>query len=221
MKFCHPDISGVFDTDIEAVNTIVIENRLLFRSVIEDIYTQIDGFNGKAVLTVNDKISDFSKYAELFSSFVPFDINKKSLISKITLAMEKESLNEYKYEQTMKILTDVEKYMECLSSSFNCNISYSKITSSALIKAVGIEIVDDYTSLGEKVIDYMELVREFDREKMFFTVNLRSYISDDEADAFLKTIKKHDFKLIMFESKDYKMLSCEHRRTIDDDLCEI
>ena len=221
MIYCYEEIEGNFDTKIDKINTIVIENSNLFRAVVQDIYNRIDGYPGKSVLgTGEGKLLDFSKYAEIFTSFVPFEINRKGLLTKITSTIEKESLDGYRYESTMKILTDIERYMEGLTSSFDCNLAFSKITAGALIKAVGIEIVDDYTSLAEKIIDYMELVREFDRDKIFFTVNLRSYIDDEEADKFMKTVKNHDFHLLMFENKEYNGLEHELRRTIDEDLCE-
>lgn len=66
----------------------------------------------------------------------------------------------------------------------------------------------------------MELVREFDRDKLFFTVNLRSYIDDDEAELFMKTVIDHDFKIVMIENKEYNKLKHELRMTIDADLCE-
>lgn len=221
MIFSYPEISGYFDTTVSEVNTIVIENRKLFRSLIEDIFNQTEGYTGKAVLGNNsDKLLDFSKNAEIFTSFVPFEINRKSLISKITSVVEKAAINGYNYEKTMKLLTDIETYLDGITSEFDCNLTYSKITSSAIIKAVGLEIVDDYSSLGEKIIDYMELVREFDKEKLFFMVNFRSFVEDFEAEDFLKTIKDHDFNVVMIENKGYNKLKHENRLTIDEDLCE-
>ena len=221
MIYAHSDISGNFDTTIDAINTIVIENRTFFFSFIEDIYNRVSGFSGKSILgTGEGKLLDFSKNAEIFTSFVPFEINKKSLLSKIISAIEKESVSAEHYEDTMKVLTGIERYLDGLNASFDCNLSYSKITPGALIKAAGIEIVDDYNSLAEKIIDYMELVREFDKDKLFFTVNLRSYIDDETMGNFMATIKAHDFHLIMIESQAHNMLSCESRHIIDEDLCE-
>ena len=220
MRFCHPCISGVFDIDGRYINTAVIENRKLLCEIIFDIHKQTEGLKGKAVLSDKDKILDFSKNAELLSSFIPFDMNKKALITKIISAIEKQSVNPEHYSSTMKILADTEKYLDSLASDFDCNILYSKITPSALIKAVGIEIVDDYDNLAEKVIDYMELVREFDREKLFITVNMRCFIDDNEAEQFMKTALEHEYNVLMIESNDYPRLQYENRITVDEDLCE-
>lgn len=222
MIFCYPDTNAIFDTDNGKVNTLVIENQRLFRSLIEDICAQIEGNNGKAVISSNGvDCLDFRKCSEIITSVVPFDINRKSLISKIVSAVEKESISEAQYEKTMTLLGAIECYLDELTTTFDCNLAFSKITPTTLIKAAGLEIVDDYVSVAEKVIDYLELVREFDRDKLFFTVNFRSFIEDKETDEFMKTIIGHGFNLIMIENKEYKKLASENRVVIDEDLCEI
>lgn len=220
MKFCFPDISGVFDTNACCVNTVVIENQNLFRNLISDIALQIDGFDGASTLSNEDKFLNFSKNAELLTTFVPFELNRKSLIGKIASALEKESVSPGNYMNTMQIMSDIENYLDTLASAFACNLSFTKITSSSIIKAAGIEVVDDYDSIAEKVIDYMELVREFDSDKLFVTVNMRSYVDDREAELFMKTAIDHGYDLLMIENTEYRRLSFEKRLTIDADLCE-
>ena len=220
MNFCFPGISGVFQTNIPYVNTAVIENQKLFCSLISDIALQIEGFNGTAVLSDGDRILNFAKNAELLTAFVPFELNKKSLINKIASALERESVNPDNYNETMQLMAEIEKYLDVLAESFDCNLAFSKVTPSSVIKSAGIEIVDDYDSIAEKVIDYMELVREFDCNKLFITVNMRSYIDDHDAELFMKTCIDHEYSLLMIENTEYKRLPFEKRITIDSDLCE-
>ena len=72
---------------------------------------------------------------------------------------------------------------------------------------------------AERLLDYMELVREFDRPKLFITVNMRSFLSDEIIEKFLKTAINHEHKLLMIESKGYLLLKHEKRLTVDQDLC--
>lgn len=55
-------------------------------------------------------------------------------------------------------------------------------TIAGLLKAAGITLREDYTDPMEQLLDYMELVRCYEREKLFVFVNLRSFFPD-EADA--------------------------------------
>ncbi len=65
------------------------------------------------------------------------------------------------------------------------------------------------------------MVREFERDKLFFTVNLRSFLTDDQADCFFQSVVMHKFSVIMFENKDYPKSKWEKRLILDKDLCTI
>ena len=220
MKFCFPEISGVFDTDTGFVNTLVIENQKLFYRLISDIASQLDGCDGNAVVSDRDKILGFSKNVELLTTFVPFELNKKALIGKIASALEKEAVNPDNYMNTMQMMADIEKYLDLLASGFDCDLSFTKVSPSSIIRAAGPEIADNYDSIAEKVIDYMELIREFDCKKLFITVNMRSYADDPEIEPFMKTVIDHEYDLIMIENTGYRRLPLEKRVTVDADLCE-
>ena len=66
----------------------------------------------------------------------------------------------------------------------------------------------------------MELVREFDRNKLYVLVGLRSFFRDDHVEQFLKTALGHGYQILMVDCASRKELSCEKRITIDNDLCE-
>ena len=114
----------------------------------------------------------------------------------------------------------IEKFANDLAFSEECDIICTKVTIPNLLRAIGIELRDQYDSLGEKIVDYMELVRAYDRDKLFVTVNLRSFLSDRDAEELCKTVLSHGFHLLMLESHAYERLSCEARTVIDADLCE-
>ena len=64
-------------------------------------------------------------------------------------------------------------------------------------------------------------MQEFIGKKLFVTVNLRSYISDKEAELFMQTALLHKFNVFMIENYEHKRLSYEKRFIIDADLCLI
>ena len=76
------------------------------------------------------------------------------------------------------------------------------------------------TTQCEKILDYMELVRELEREKLFILVNIRSYFNDETMEKFIETVLLHDHKILMLESQSRKRLTRTQRLTIDSDLCE-
>lgn len=221
MKFVFPEIDTVFDTEIYKVNTLIIENQRLMLSVLKDIEVQLSGLEGKAVVSDNNKILDFSKNVELISQFFPFEINKKTLISKVCSEIEKEAAADENYLRSAALLSEIESYFYYLSRQFTGNFNFAKINMSSLVKASGIEFDEEYDSLAEKLTEYFGLVYEFDRRKLFITLNLRSFIPDNETELFLDTVIKHGYNLIMLENREYNHLANEQRYIVDSDLCEI
>lgn len=135
--------------------------------------------------------------------------------------MQKLAMDEEHYYQTSELITLLESYLLDLSVELTGNIELSKITWENTIKAVGVEFADNYDSLAEKILDYMELVREYDSEKMFITLNLRSYISDDEMNKFVNDVVARGYKLLMVENSEYPIIEHEKRYIIDADKCII
>lgn len=221
MKLTHPDLSIVFDTEIDQVNTLVIEEPLFLRSFLLDINRQIDGSSGQVVLSENEKPLEMCRKAELLDDFIRFDINRRNLLSRISTAVERSAGSPDHYEKTSQLLAEIERYMYEISFDFPCDILFSKLSVSSLVKSAGILLRDEYDGLAEKVIDYFELVREFDADKLFVTYNMRAVISDEETSEFMDTVLSHGFHVLMVENHEYSRLVQERRWIVDNDLCEI
>ena len=221
MKFVYPEISFVFNTAVDKINTIVIENQRLFSGLIQDVENQLCGYEGKAVVSENDKILSTDKHLELLTNFYPFDLNQKTLLNKISAELEKTAVSGYYYHRAAELTSMAEAFLTEIAFEFPVDISFGKINIGSIIKASGMEIKDTYLKLSEKLIDYFELITEFIGKKLFITVNLRSYISDTEAKEFMETALSHEYNIIMIENCEYTLLPVESRHIIDSDLCEI
>lgn len=219
MKFVCSCFDDVICIDDDFVNSLIIENKNVFRNIVEDISIQIDGFEGECILSENNSQCNFSKKCEILKDFAPFDISKKSITTGIINAMDKTAVNEQFYEKTQEMLACIENYMYELAFENPFDVECGKISMSSILKAVGINLKDDYENTLEKIIDYMELINNFECEKLFITVNMRSYFEDEEMDSFMDTSIKHNIKLLMIENMEYPRLTNEKRLIIDKDIC--
>lgn len=221
MKYTHPEISTCFDFENGSMNTLVVENPAFLRKLLSDFHAQLQGEAGEGVVSVSNACVDMPHYVEVLDSFVPFEINRKSLLSKMVTALEKEAVRPEHYEQTMCMMRDIEVYLEKIAFDFPCDITFPKISVNALLKGVGLQLRDEYPNLCEKVLDYFELVCEFDRPKLFVLVNFRSYIDDEEFALFAQSVMSHGYQVLMIEGFAKKKIPQENRLIIDGDLCEI
>ena len=220
MKFVYSGIDTVFSIEETYVNELVIENKRLFREVVEDLSAQVSGFSGKALLSIDNVSVDMQKHIEVITCFVPFEMNRKTLISKMLQKFEEKAVDSEHFFHTSEIMRLIETYLDNITEDSDCELSYSKLNISSIIKAAGIEIDEYGKSNLERMYDYFELVRSFEGDKVFFLVNMRAFYSDDDMREFIMTAIGHWIKIFLLESEIRGKLENVMRTTIDEDLCE-
>ncbi len=220
MILCHPQIETLLDVSLPGVTSLVIENPVFYRELMMDLYAQMDGMAGKFVLSHEGKTLSIATWVELIDNVLHFDLNTRTLLGKVQSAMEQTAVNETFFLKTAELLQQLERYTQELAFQFDCDILCKHCSVSGLLKAVGISLRDDYEDPLERLADYMELIREFDREKLFVLVNLRSFFDDDHVEKFLETVSAHGYRLLLLDGIERKKLPQERRITIDNDLCE-
>lgn len=217
---CHPQIESRLRFEQGAVPSLVIESPAFLRRFMESLYAQLRGETGELVLSEADQPIELSGWAEVIDNCFRLELNTKSLLNKITAQMERTAVEDTFFLKTADLLQRVESYIGELAFSFDCDLVCNRCTVGGLVKAVGVALRDEYEDPLERVLDYMELVREFDRDKLFIFPHLRSYFSDGEMERFLCTVLDHRYRVLLIESTERKKLQGEWRITIDNDLCE-
>ena len=219
MKLFIPQIDCLLELGKEKCQSLVIENQAVWCSILNDMAEQLRGNEGKIVLSCNDKIIPLSKNVELISQFIPFDMNQKGLLTKIMNEMQKIAVSEQHFALTTTALSSWEKYLLELTADIVGNIGFSKINLESLIKSAGIEVENVYDNLGEKILDYFELVSVYDGKKLFVLVNLRSYLSEHEMKELLKNVIVHQYEILLVDSIEHPILDLEKRYIVDADQC--
>lgn len=221
MKLAYPEWHDILEWKDNSFCSLIIEHPKLLLNFLLDLKMQIEKLDGRAVLSENDVPIEISQHMELITDFVFFDLNKKNLITKIITALDKMAKAEAFYERTLDFLSSVENYVDDLCMEFDADIACEIPTVTSILKSVGLHIETESTSLAEKIFTYMKLVREFERDKVFVFLNLRSFLKQDELEQFMKTVVNHDFKVLLVDNYAYPLLKNEYRLLIDKDLCEI
>lgn len=221
MKFAYPRLHQVIEIREGEIAGLVVENQRFMYALVADINRQIQKEDGEALLSIDNTPVEISQYVELLADYWSFELNQKSLLSKIVSAMGNLAQNERFYEQTNRLLAMAEGYINELAYEFDMEISCNPITTQAFIKAIGVHIEVTSDSLCEQLLAYMKLIREFDRDKLFIFVNLRSFLSLDELQAFSDTVTMHGYRVLYIDNREYPILAQEQRLVVDKDLCEI
>lgn len=221
MKIAYKNFSTIIETSPQSVTGIIIENPLMLYSFLSDVRETMEDHAEHIVLSSDNITLDFSKNVELLTDFIRFDLNQKALLSKIMVSIDKISESENFYNQSHQILSLIENHIMEMTIDFPCELAYEKIDMISIIKAMGISLVEDYFCLEEKILAYMDLVRDFLNKKLFILVNCRGFIPGHRMQSFVDTALKREHEILFVDNASYPKLLQEQRLIIDDDLCEI
>ena len=151
---------------------------------------------------------------------IHFDLNRTALLNKVCAAMEQTAVSEEFFLKTAELLSTVESYVDTLSFELPGDIVCEKCSVAGILKGIRICLRDDYDDPLEKLLDFMELVRAYDRDKLFVIQGMRSFFGDSRVELFLKAALSHGYRVLLLDGIARKKLPGEKRLTIDNDLCE-
>ena len=221
MKLVYPDIETHLVFEDGSFPALIIENQNLFFNFIDDISRQINNESGNAVLSSDNTPIPISGNIDLLTDFFSFGINRKNLLTKIISDLEKQAVDEDFFETSQQLLGKVEKWVIDLAFCADIDVDLPKLSISSLLKSTGLCIKDDFVSLPEKLLTYIDLATRYKLCQIFIFVNLRSFLDYDTISQFTESCCLHGHKILLLDNCAYPRIYREQRTIIDTDLCEI
>ncbi|MBP3267439.1 MAG: type II-A CRISPR-associated protein Csn2 [Ruminococcus sp.] len=222
MMIAYPAADICCELREDTIRTFVIENQHMFYSIVSDICAQLEGNDGEVVLSEDYSPLDMRKSVELLTQFVPFTVNQKELITKLYTALKNKSVDESMYHYTQEIFCKISEYLYMLTEDEENEIDITVPDDIAgIMKAFNVRFDDSELSLAEKLLEYMISTRNFKGQRLFITVNLRSYLTDKETEKLFQSLLLKKISLMCLESAEHSRLSNEEVIIIDKDICVI
>lgn len=203
---------------------LYIENKKYFRSILYELYSQIDGFEGKFILSKDNKEIQINKNIDLIMDFFTINPNSKKLNSKL-IAYLCEIVKE-DYEKKEKIIRDLNIFFDDLlyEGEFDLNRD-ENIKLEDLLKLGNFYFDYQEKDSLDKLISYIGVVRKYLRINLFILINARKYFLEEELNNFIEICKLKDFNILFIESvrEDFEKFDLDSEKSyiIDKDLCEL
>ncbi|MCQ2533545.1 MAG: type II-A CRISPR-associated protein Csn2 [Clostridia bacterium] len=220
MKIIFPPLTSPIKLSDEYATTIVVENKKCFYEIVTDLYNQVNKSDGRIVLSKSDKVIDIVKNVELISQYVPFDCNKKVLLTKLHQKLKDVANNSF-YCETTEILSILQKYIFDIADTYNSELEIDEIDLTGLFKLFNVRFSNDLSSLSASIYSYCTNVVSLEGDKLFIFVGLRTYIDDDDYLLLLRTLIDHKIRVLFLETSCFPDNEYEQRIIIDKDLCVI
>ncbi len=222
MTLTHPASKYHIVADESFINTIIIENASVFSKAVHELMLQINGADGRFVLSENNKLLQISKKIDLIINPFDIDVNSKKILSKIYDNLEAIAVHEDLYIKTREMEQTLVSYLNDLNIAFTEPIDYDiDLKLSNLFKAVNVSI-ERSNSLVENIERYMHLNCSLLSVNWFFFINLKSYLSADELKQLFDSALYNKYYITLIESHEADgKYDFEKKYILDKDFCEI
>ena len=206
------------------IYTIVFENKKYYRENILELIRQHKGYEGRFILSNNNKELSFDKNSYFISDLFNIDINNKKIITKIygeLLKVVTDDIAEYN-----KITSYIREYFETLVFNNNLDLEYNdEIEANSLLKLGDFKIQFEESDYLEKLIKFLKVLVELCNIKIIFVVGLCRVFSVEEVEKIYKEVCLNKINIINIESEyqNIKKSDCYNELVyiFDQDNCEI
>lgn len=222
MKLVHFELSGILLDEKTEFMEWIIEMPEAFSEYVMELSAQIDGGEGRFVLSEKNKELDLAKKVDIIFNPFAVDINSKKILSKLYLELSALSKGEQMYVKTIELLRHLQEYMLDLEQCTEYILEFDKEADvSALWKAVNVHYETSDMDFLERLVQYIKILAAMTGIKLFVFVNLRSYLADYQIQELIKEMKYQDTRGLFIESQQKGCMEGVKQYIIDVDRCEI
>lgn len=223
MKLVHPDYLFQINMQESFITKLVIENPKVFSAVVQELMQQIEGGEGRFVLSDNNEIIEISE--NVFYIIDPFslDINQKKVLTKIYSLLKDEIISTELFLKTNQLFSEMKLYMEEIIEIVDYPLTYlDEIDINMFFKFMNVRVESLDGDILEQLIDYIKIMQQVLGYSVVVLINIKAYLETSEIVQLYKFASYQKISLIMIESnEDGDGIADERVYIIDKDCCEI
>jgi len=219
MIFQYKGFNFKIDFEDKSIFSLIIENKKLYRKVIEDLINNISIDDGNIILSKNNKLIVPEKEIFVFSDYFNFDVNK-FVLNKYYKELKNLSENDF-FDETVEIKEVLRNYVtKLVENEYSIKLE-EDLDISQILKAFGVKFQRN-EDLLLNLFEWIKILNELLGYEIFFFINLENFLSDDELVEFSKFILYNKYRVVFLENFNRnKLFDDDNLIIIDNDLCEI
>lgn len=221
MTLSYFEFSNSLEFKEGRINTLVMENPVFYRNTVLKMKEQINGGNEEFFLYKNGQKEDFVKNTELITDIFGLKFDTKPLNTKIIQALKDET--DLADDETFEIITKLNMFASELANKLAFDVSFKELTDlKEVIKLFEFFLDVETLNFCEKITEYMDVISSFSNKKLFVFLNLKSALTEEETEYFIKNAVYKKYSVLLLENKAQERIWENEKLTvIDRDLCEI
>lgn len=205
----------------ETVNVIYVETPEILCDMITDLKDDLYEGTNNFVLSDGEKEISIHKEAEIVVDPWSIDLDSRRIKNKL-YGLLTDVANDYYFDLFLQLKSEMFRYIEGLTEHEPYPLTYNlSFDNEELFKALNIRIEPGMSSFAERLVEYMKILNSLCAVKVFFLVNIKSYLGTELLEMIYKEANLCKLHLVLIESIQRKIINDEKITIIDKDRCII
>lgn len=221
MIFRHYDFENTINFDEVKLYSINFEDGNYMYKLINELKEQIKSGHGKFLLSDNLTELNFTTSVCLITDYFNIDFNSKNILTNVLKQVQQVAIEGDKQLAFEQIKSLVDSYLKSVLFEVDYPLDFDDITEDVLLKHLNLRVNYENTSFVAMLCDYLSLIRQTSKVKVFVLVNVKLFLRNDEYDEFCKFLTCNDFNIVFINSTSKeKVYQDELIVDVDEDKCE-
>lgn len=199
---------------------IAVETPKIMASYIQNLKSLIEKGEGEFCIYDGEKEIDFSKSVELILDPWSIDYNSKKVKTKLINYINEISADQF-YEEVLKVKSIIFRLVENICDHIPYSLSYNTdLDMLNMLKMLDVRIDMEETTVLERIAEYIKLLSTLCSIKIFFLVNISTFLSANDIELLSKDAVYNGVTLVMIEAFQNRNANLTNL-IIDKDQCII
>lgn len=222
MKFITNYVDVQMDMTNEKANILIFENCKTYREIVQNLLNSISEDNEQWIFSNNEKILKKSSVIEVVDSIFSLDLESRKIQKAVTDNLYELAVDEEHYENTLKLMNEIESYIYELEWGMDYNIRASYDDFHNVLKA-GVTGILLPENIFEKFNEYIKIASRLLKTKIIITIGIQEYFTKEEWEQIEITASYENVYLLCIENREHfeQQREVEAKILFDSDNCRV
>lgn len=222
MKLVHPEYTFQIKLEEGIVQRLIVENPAVMSQFIVDFRKQLDGQEGKWILSHEGQALKIHDTCELIVSIFDLEINQRKMLNALYDELVSEINGTELLLEWREINSNLSGFLSKAIDGVGYDISYEELEMKALFKALELKFRENDEGYVSYLLEYLQLMSEVRGINIFILVNITSFLEEKEIEYLYEQAFYKKYHLVLLDVQDISIdEKVERKIIIDKDYCVI
>lgn len=222
MKLVHSEYTFQIELEEGVIERLIVENPAVMSQFIVDFRKQLEGQEGKWILSHDGQLFKIHDTCELIVNIFELEINQRKMLNALYDELASEINGTELLLEWREINSGLSGFLSKVIDGVGYDVGYDELEMKSLFKALELKFRENDEGYVSYLLEYLQLMSEVRNIDIFILINITSFLETKEIEYLYEQAFYKKYHLILIDAQDVCVNEkVERKIIIDKDYCVI